>query len=91
MTTKKTANRHLRAEPQAVDNGRTQLRIGVITAYPPGRNSLNEFGFHLVKHLANETEVAQVLVFADETDAGVPATCCASVVPCGRRSRMPFC
>jgi glycosyltransferase involved in cell wall biosynthesis len=72
MTTKKTANRHLRAEPQAVDNGRTQLRIGVITAYPPGRNSLNEFGFHLVKHLANETEVGQVLVFADETDAGVP-------------------
>jgi len=72
MTTKKTANRHLRAERRAVDNGRTQLRIGVITAYPPGRNSLNEFGFHLVKHLANETEVGQVLVFADETDAGVP-------------------
>ncbi len=24
----------------------SRLRIGVVTAFPPGRNSLNEYGFH---------------------------------------------
>ena len=51
---------------------RPQLRIGVITAYPPGRNSLNEFGFHLVKHLARQDDVEAVVLYADETDAGRP-------------------
>ncbi|GLX99840.1 MULTISPECIES: glycosyltransferase [Actinoplanes] len=54
--------------------GRSALRIGVVTALPPGRNSLNEFGFHLVKHLATVHETAEVVVYADETDAGPPAT-----------------
>ena len=54
------------------DNGATdrRLRVAVVTAFPPGRNSLNEFGFHLVRHLANEPEVAEVILLADETDAG---------------------
>jgi len=50
----------------------TQLRIGVITAFPPGRNSLNEFGFHLVKHLARQDDVKSVVLYADETDTGPP-------------------
>ena len=50
-----------------------RLRIGVVTAFPPGRNSLNEFGFHLVKHLAAQSEVAEVLLYSDVTDAGTPA------------------
>ncbi|QWT24311.1 glycosyltransferase [Subtercola sp. PAMC28395] len=50
----------------------SKLRIGVVTAFPPGRNSLNEFGFHLVKHLSRLDEVESVVVFADETDAGDP-------------------
>jgi glycosyltransferase involved in cell wall biosynthesis len=49
------------------------LRVGVVTAFPPGRNSLNEFGFHLVKHLARQAEVGEVLLYADVTDAGTPA------------------
>lgn len=49
-------------------------RIGVITAFPPGRNSLNEFGFHFVNHLAANPDVDRVVVFADETDAGPPKT-----------------
>lgn len=47
-------------------------RIGVITAFPPGRNSLNEFGYHFVHHLAANEDVDSVVVFADETDAGLP-------------------
>ena len=49
-------------------------RIGVLTAFPPGRNSLNEFGFHLVNHMAANDDIDQVVVFADETDAGAPVT-----------------
>ncbi len=56
-----------------VDAADQRLRVAVVTAFPPGRNSLNEFGFHLVRHLANETEVAEVILLADETDAGPPA------------------
>ncbi len=46
----------------------------MITAFPPGRNSLNEFGFHFVNHLAANDEVDSVVLFADETDAGPPMT-----------------
>jgi len=48
------------------------IRIGVVSAFPPGRNSLNEFGFHLVKHMAQNDEISEVVLFADETDAGPP-------------------
>jgi glycosyltransferase involved in cell wall biosynthesis len=47
-------------------------RLGVLTAFPPGRNSLNEFGFHLVNHLAANDDVESVVVFADATNAGDP-------------------
>ncbi len=48
------------------------LRIGVVSAFPPSRNSLNEFGYHLVKHLSRLDEVAEVIVYTDITDAGSP-------------------
>lgn len=48
------------------------IRIGVVSAFPPGRNSLNEFGFHLVKHMAENDEISEVVLFADETEAGPP-------------------
>jgi len=47
-------------------------RVGVITAFPPGRNSLNEFGFHLVTHMAANDQLDRVVVFADETTEGSP-------------------
>ncbi len=50
----------------------TQLRIGFVTAFPPGRNSLNEFGFHFVNHLASSDGVESLVVLADETEAGPP-------------------
>lgn len=51
---------------------RTGLRIGVISAFPPGRNSLNEFGYHLVRHLSRLDEVDDVVVYSDVTDSGDP-------------------
>jgi len=46
--------------------------VGVITAFPPGRNSLNEFGFHLVTHMAANDQLDRVVVLADETAEGLP-------------------
>ncbi len=48
------------------------LRIGFVSAFPPGRNSLNEFGFHMVSKLAAKAEVSEVVLFADDTEAGTP-------------------
>lgn len=64
---------------------RQALRVGVVSAFPPGRNSLNEFGYHLVRHLARLEEVADVTVYADvpeEGDAEVIEK--VSVRPCWR-------
>ena len=41
-----------------------KLRIGLVTAYPPSRASLNEYGFHLAEALREEPGVAAVIVFA---------------------------
>ena len=61
------------------------LRVGVVTAFPPGRNSLNEFGYHLVRHLAAKPEVCEVVLYADETDAGPPQEVDGvTAVPCWR-------
>ncbi len=61
------------------------LRIGVVSAFPPGRNSLNEFGLHLVKHLSRSDEVSEVVLYADETDAGAPTPMPGvTAIPCWR-------
>jgi glycosyltransferase involved in cell wall biosynthesis len=52
--------------------GSKSLRIGFVSAFPPGRNSLNEFGFHMVTKLAAKPEVSRVLLYADHTNAGLP-------------------
>ena len=43
-------------------------RITLVSAFPPGRQSLNEYGLHLAKGFAAHDEVAEVLVLADQLD-----------------------
>ncbi|WP_412027212.1 glycosyltransferase [Deinococcus yunweiensis] len=47
----------------------TGLHIAVVSAYPPGRRSLNEYGLHLSRVLADKPEVAHVTVIADRLAA----------------------
>lgn len=49
--------------------GKTDLIIAVVTSFPPGTQSLNEYGFHLVREFAANPEVAQVHVIADKLPA----------------------
>jgi glycosyltransferase involved in cell wall biosynthesis len=50
----------------------TPIRIALVTAYPPGRNSLNEFGLYLATHLSRNPDVGDVAVLADEHENGAP-------------------
>lgn len=47
-----------------------KLHIGVVTTYPPGSGSLNEYGYHFVRSLCKKEEVAQVTLFTDLLPAG---------------------
>ncbi|GGM37844.1 hypothetical protein GCM10008956_12750 [Deinococcus arenae] len=44
---------------------RDGLHLAVVTAYPPGRRSLNEYGLHLSRVLADKAEVGRVTILAD--------------------------
>ncbi len=43
------------------------IRIGVVTAYPPSDTTLNEYGFHLVRHLAVKPEVGSLVLMCDNS------------------------
>ena len=56
----------------AIGQGSDQIRVALVTAYPPSQTTLNEYGYHLARHLAPKREVAEHLVarhFADQGDA----------------------
>ncbi|MFN8495803.1 MAG: glycosyltransferase [Caldilineaceae bacterium] len=46
-----------------------KLRIGIVTTYPPGTGSLNEYAFHFVRELDKKQEVAEIFLFVDELPA----------------------
>ncbi len=50
------------------------MRIGFVTAFPPGHNSLNEYGLHFARALSANEEVDEVVLFADRTPSGPPTT-----------------
>jgi len=48
------------------------IKLGIVTAFPPGKNSLNEFGWHLASNFADKEEVEEILLYCDETQEGKP-------------------
>jgi glycosyltransferase involved in cell wall biosynthesis len=48
------------------------LHIALVTAFPPGRASLNEYGMHLVRELAARDDIFKVTVLADTLDTTAP-------------------
>ncbi|MFW2590236.1 glycosyltransferase [Sagittula sp. SSi028] len=41
-------------------------RIALVSAFPPGRQSLNEYGYHLARELAACPDVKEIVVLADK-------------------------
>jgi glycosyltransferase involved in cell wall biosynthesis len=47
-----------------------ELRIAVITPHPPSLGTLNEYGYHFVRHLRAKSEVKEVIALVDELPEG---------------------
>lgn len=50
----------------------TTSTFGVVTALPPSPTTLNEYGFHLTRHLANTDDAAEIVAFHEDTEAVLP-------------------
>lgn len=48
------------------------IRIALVSAFPPGKQSLNEYGLHLAKGLAARPDVGEVVVIADKLPQWMP-------------------
>ncbi len=44
------------------------MKIAIITAFPPSKVTLNEYGYHLVKNLVQKKEVSEVVLLCDTTE-----------------------
>ena len=43
------------------------MKLGIITAFPPSKVTLNEYAYHLVKNWAAKPEIEEIILYADKT------------------------
>ncbi len=63
------------------------MKLAVVTAYPPSKITLNEYGYHLVKHFRLHKEVTELILLTDFTQGDKDlnfneAGCTITVKPC---------
>ncbi|RKN80156.1 glycosyltransferase [Ulvibacterium marinum] len=46
------------------------MRLAIVTAYPPSKVTLTEYGYHLVKHFRLQEEVSEIILITDKTEGG---------------------
>ena len=44
------------------------MKIAIVTAFPPSKVTLTEYGYHLVKHFALKDEVEEIVLITDHTE-----------------------
>ena len=44
------------------------MRLAIVTAYPPSKVTLTEYGYHLVKHFRLQKEVTEIILITDKTE-----------------------
>ena len=44
------------------------MKIAIVTAFPPSKVTLTEYGYHLVKHFALKDEVSEIVLITDHTE-----------------------
>ncbi|MFS4455976.1 glycosyltransferase [Maribacter sp. 2304DJ31-5] len=44
------------------------MRLAIVTAYPPSKVTLTEYGYHLVKHFRVQKEISEIILIADKTE-----------------------
>lgn len=45
------------------------MKVAVVTAFPPSKVTLNEYGYHLVKNFVQKNEVTELVLITDKTAA----------------------
>ena len=45
------------------------MKLAIVTAYPPSKVTLTEYGYHLVKHFRLQDQVTELVLLTDVTDA----------------------
>jgi glycosyltransferase involved in cell wall biosynthesis len=45
------------------------MKLAVVTAFPPSKVTLNEYGYHLVKNFVQKEEVSELVLMSDRTEA----------------------
>lgn len=52
------------------------MRLAIVTTYPPGSGSLNEYAYHIIQAFRHKPEVSELILLVDELPAGesYPAT-----------------
>ena len=43
------------------------MKLAIVTAYPPSKVTLTEYGYHLVKHFRLQDEVSEIVLITDRT------------------------
>ena len=44
------------------------MRLAIVTAYPPSKVTLTEYGYHLVKHFRLQKDVTEIILITDKTE-----------------------
>jgi glycosyltransferase involved in cell wall biosynthesis len=68
------------------------MKIALVSTYPPGKGSLNEYAYHFITHLRRKPEVDAIYVLADELPDGQaypvenpqPGDAPLTIIPCWR-------
>lgn len=66
------------------------MRIALVSTYPPGKGSLNEYAYHFINHLRTKPEVQEIIILADELPSGEsypptdtrPGLAALRIIPC---------
>lgn len=43
------------------------MKLGIVTAFPPSKVTLNEYAYHLVKHFVEKPEIEEIILYTDKT------------------------
>lgn len=44
------------------------MKLAIVTAYPPSKVTLTEYGYHLVKHFRLQKDITEIILITDRTD-----------------------
>ncbi|NNE27947.1 MAG: glycosyltransferase [Saprospiraceae bacterium] len=45
-----------------------KLKLAIVTPYPPGKGTLNEYAFHLVEHFKNKPQVEEICIICEDLE-----------------------